>query len=377
MTKTPIVGVILDTTTSWNRGVLLGISRFSRTVEHWHLRRLTTASLPEWLVETKETPRGVVGQFHATSTSTLAALERVPTITVSNRAPPKGIPLVTSDDELIGRQAAAHLLECGFRRFGFAGFSGHRYSRLRGRGFRKKLVEAGFDCAAIGHEDGGQDDYAALKCWLESLTKPVGIFACNDIRATHISDICETHDWEIPDQLAIVGVDDDVVLCEFAPVPLTSIAPNFEQVGYEAAALLRDMLQGKPAPFKPVLVPPHGITARQSTEVEAVDDPLVRRALAIIRQHACDPIQIADVVRQIPLSRRPLEIRFLKATGRTLHDEIRRVQLERAKKMLAGSDMKIVDIALTVGFSDPTRFAGEFRRRVGELPSEYRSRNQA
>lgn len=306
----------------------------------------------------------------------LGILRKVPGVTVSNRLPPVGIPLVTSDDERIGQLAARHLLDCGFRHFAFCGMAGHRYSIQRGGGFCRTVRAAGYDCAVFGHEPEVADGRWLLSGWLKSLPQPVGIMACNDIRATHLSDECEELGLEVPDHVAIVGVDDDVALCEFAAVPLTSVAPDFEQIGYTAAAVLYDMLQGKPAPRRPILIPPRGITTRRSTEVAAVDDPVVRRALAIIRQHACDPLQVSEILPHVGLSRRPLEIRFRKATGRTIHEEIRRIQFERAKKMLAGSDMKIVDVALAVGFADPPRFTAEFRRTFGEPPSEYRARHR-
>jgi LacI family transcriptional regulator len=209
--------------------------------------------------------------------------------------------------------------------------------------------------------------------WLRKLPKPIGILACNDTRARHISEACHLLGLRVPDDVAIIGVDDDPVACHLASVPITTVVPAFHEVGYAAARLLERILDGHRPPRSPTVIPPKQLIVRRSTDVLAVDDLVLRRALAFVREHACDSIHVNDVVLAAGQSRRQLERRFRDKLGWTIHDEIRRIRLARGKQLLAETDRTVLDIALTVGYSDPKRFTIEFRQAHKQTPSAYRS----
>ena len=220
--------------------------------------------------------------------------------------------------------------------------------------------------------DGRQTEDIAR--WVRKLPKPIGIMATYDYRAQQLLDGCRRHGIEVPDQVAVIGVDNDELLCELAHPPLTSIIPNTHRTGYEAAALLDGLMSGAPAPSLTHLIPPLGVATRQSTDVLAIEDPHVARAMRHIRDHACEGIDVADVLHAVPQARRLLERRFKKILGRTPHEEILRVQLDRVKTLLSQTDLSLADIAERTGFEHVEYLSVVFKKKVGVPPSQYRSR---
>jgi LacI family transcriptional regulator len=215
----------------------------------------------------------------------------------------------------------------------------------------------------------------AVARWLTLLHKPVGVLAPNDVWAYQLLEVCRQKALRVPDDVALVGVDNDDLLCGLARPPLTSVATPAERVGYEAAALL-DRLMASPgradgAPPLPPL-PPLGVVARQSTDVLMVDDPAVAAAVRFIRERACTPIGVEDLLRAVPLPRRTLERRFRAALGRGPGEEIRRTRVERARYLLGASRSSMGEVARAAGFADAKHFCVAFRRHTGQSPSSYR-----
>jgi LacI family transcriptional regulator len=230
------------------------------------------------------------------------------------------------------------------------------------------------------HGLGGQppeEDQQHIDTWLGSLPTPVGVMASNDMRGLEILDGCRAVNLKVPEHVAVIGVDDDTLLCGLCNPPLSSVLPNAEQIGYEAAALLDRLMQGGRAPFKERLIPPLGIATRLSTDVLAIEDTAFALALRFIHEHACHGITVEDVLQYVPLSRMTLERRFRKYLGRSPHAEIRKVQLARAKQLLIETDHPIYRIAQLVGFDHTEYFNVIFKREVGQPPGRFRAESQS
>jgi LacI family transcriptional regulator len=237
-------------------------------------------------------------------------------------------------------------------------------------------MEAGVPCAILRARNATAQNWnilqRALTNWLISLEKPVGLLACTDLRARHVLQVCRTQGIRVPDEVAVVGVDNDEMLCGLTTPPLTSIEQGSQRIGYEAAALLAQMMAGKKWRQICHVIPPEGLVARQSTDVVACDDQELAAAVRFIRQRASDPIRVADVLNIAQLSRSTLERKFLDTLGRTIHSEIERVQVERAKQLLVGTTLAAKQIAKQCGFRYAQYMTVVFRRRAGQTPLEYR-----
>jgi len=200
--------------------------------------------------------------------------------------------------------------------------------------------------------------------------------ACYDLRGQQLLDACRRCAIAVPDEIAVIGVDNDELLCELSDPPLTSLIPNTHRTGYDAAALLDELMSGKRPPAQAHLVPPVGVATRQSTDVVAIEDRSVAMAMRHIREHACDGINVKDVLRAAPQSRRRLESAFRRLFGRTPHEEILRLQLDRAKHLLVATDLPLSEIAERAGFAHVEYLSVVFKKQFGVPPSRYRARNR-
>jgi LacI family transcriptional regulator len=299
-----------------------------------------------------------------------------------------GVPYIATDDEAVARLAVGHFLERGFRHFAFCGFPGADYSDNRSAGFERLVGEAGFACHVYrpsrrprpagteAREQRGWTTEGEVTGWTEALPKPVGLLACNDIRAQQVLTTCRAIGVAVPDEVAVLGVDNDEVLCDLADPPLSSVVPDTHRVGYEAASLLERMMAGEPAPEAVQAVSPLGVVTRRSTDVLAVEDRAISSAVRFIREHACEGITVDDVLAGLPLSRSVFERRFARIFGRTPKAEIMRTQLDRVKRLLAETDLPLKQIASRTGFRYPEYMSTAFKERTGQTPGQYRRSSQ-
>jgi LacI family transcriptional regulator len=213
---------------------------------------------------------------------------------------------------------------------------------------------------------------AGLKQWLAGLPKPVGIMACNDSRGRHLLEACRQLGLRVPDDVAVIGVDNDDLMCELAIPPLSSVAQDAEGVGYQAAGLLDQLMRGRRRRPTHLVVPPTCLVERESTDLVATDDPLVSGALRFIREHATEGIGVADVVRHLDVSRSTVEKRLKRHLGRTAHDEIQRVRLEAARRLLATTDLPLHVVAQRAGYSTVQYMCAVFKRELGHPPGQLR-----
>jgi len=248
-------------------------------------------------------------------------------------------------------------------------------------GFRKTVAEVNADVAVLeGPWDSSsvmtwEEQQNQLCDWLGELPRPVGILSCNDMRGQHVLDACRRIDAAVPEEVSVIGVDNDELICDLCDPPLSSVMPNPQRIGYEAAALLNKLMNGDAPRTSVQLIEPIGVVTRQSTDVLAIDDPLVASAVKYIRHHACDGISVVDVLKHVPVSRSILERRFRKYIGRSPQSEIRSVQLKRVKQLLRETDLPLERIAGLSGYDHPEYMSVVFKRELGITPGQYRTRN--
>jgi LacI family transcriptional regulator len=307
---------------------------------------------------------------------------KIPIVDVSAARLIPSLPWFETDDGAIAHLAAEHLLERGFRHFGYAGDNRFNWSKWREEHFVNSLRAAGYPCsvfparAPTRKPRQSDEETNELAAWIRDLPKPVGVMACYDFRGQQVLDSCRRIGVAVPDEVSVIGVDDDELLCELSNPPLSSVIPNTYRTGYEAAALLDEMMAGRRIKGETHLIAPLGVATRHSTDVLAIYDRNIARALHYIRNHACNGINVKDVIKAVPQSRRLMEKRFVKFIGRTPHQEILRVQLECVKQLLTQTDLSLDEIAERAGFSHVEYLSVAFKRETGKPPSKYRAENR-
>jgi LacI family transcriptional regulator len=289
-----------------------------------------------------------------------------------------GMVNVVGDCVTSGTWAAEHLLDRGFQNFAYCSFGKMYWSRGRYESFRKRVAKAGFkthfyEQAKARPQHSIQKELTQMADWLKSLPKPVGLMTCCDDCSLHIIEACKIAELNVPEQVAVIGVDNDEWVCKLSNPPLSSIALNFERGGYNAAELLDKLMKGKEKMKNQfIMVEPMHPVLRQSTDILAIEDTEVVNAVRYIRQHVKEPIQVSDVTRVTSLSRRSLERRFRAILGRSIHDEIRRVRAEQIVRMLIDTNLPVSRIALELGFPGVEHIARLFRKEKAMTPLAYR-----
>lgn len=303
--------------------------------------------------------------------------QRVPVVALYGDVPEMRVPRVVLDDGEIGRLAAEHLLDRGFAHFAFLKFSNTRAVQGRAEGFRRAVEQAQRDHRLLdwhaAHEASrGLNWFDWLKRQLATLPLPIGIMVQSDHRATHLISACEAIGLAIPDQVAIVGVDNDEQACELAAVPISSVDCNRERMAYEGAQLLDGLMHRERPPRQPQVIAPQGVVVRRSSDIFAVADPAVARALRFIREHFHEPIGVDEVVQASHTSRCGLYRSFRRELKRSIGDEIDRQRVEAAKQALTTTSQKLGRIARLCGFGGAEQLTRVFQRLVGMPPSRYR-----
>ena len=385
----PRVALLIESSRAYGRGLLKGVAKYVREHGPWSIflqeRSLDDVS-PGWLAHWKGD--GVIARIETRELARAIGRLGLPAVDLRSLLPGLTLPSLRTDDRAVAEMAAEHLRERGFRHFAFCGFNGADYSDTRRDAFRQSVAQSGSLChvfqepekpersGTLGFEEHGLKYEDHVAHWLRELPKPVGLMACNDIRGQQVLNACRDIGVAVPDEVAVIGVDNDVVLCELSDPPLSSVVPNTERIGYEAAALLDRLMAGKAPPPKPITIGPMGVVTRRSTEVLAISDRHIATAARFIRERACEGIDVSDVVKVVPLSRSAMERRFVKALGRSPKEQILRTRLDRAKQLLAETDFSLAIVAEKVGFDHPEYLSVIFKRKVGQTPGEFRRQTQ-
>ena len=302
----------------------------------------------------------------------------VRTVTEPSASFPNVIDIIPND-KAIGRLAAKHLMECGFNYYAYCGFRNMFWSERRQSAFSKTLTSAGHKVYTFKPKNkinSWSKEFQVLCDWLDSLSKPIGIFCCNDERSRSIMEACKTRGLSVPENVAILGVDNNQLICEMAQTPLSSINLNTEKAGYEAAERLKELMAGENTHHRQhtITIEPTNVVTRQSTNILAINDAETANAVRFIRENSNKPINVDDVIDAVYVSRRVLEYRFKKHLGRSIYREIKRYRTELIAKLLLETDISITRIALSLGFPDVNHISRYFRSQKGITPKEFRNK---
>jgi LacI family transcriptional regulator len=383
MAKRPFVALLIETSNSYARGLLRGIHAYLHEHRPWsiYLPEAGRGDIPRtWLRSWGGD--GIIARIENKRIARIVRGCHVPAVDLSAGRLVPELPCVETDNREIARMAFEHFYERGFRSFAYCSDDRFTWSVDRGHWFSHFADEVECPCSVFGAgrrrrtEAYWEADDENLAAWIASLAKPCGLMACYDIRGRRVLEICRRLGVAVPDEIAVVGVDDDDLLCKLTDPPLSSVVPDTHRTGYAAAELLDAMMAGQPVEPGVRLVKPTGIVTRQSSDVLATCDAEVSSAVRFIRDHACDGIKVDDLLRAIPISRRVLESHFKKTLGWTPHEEILRVQLERVKHLLEDTDMPLTAIADRTGFKYVEYLSVVFKRHFHQTPSQYRAEHR-
>ncbi len=379
MPATRKVALLIEATNAYARGLLHGVARYNHEQARWIIYfepRALEEPPPPWLKQWKGD--GILARVGNRRTAGAVLSAGVPVVEMRRRLTLPGTPSIGPDHQAVARLATGHLRERGFRQFGFCGFGRGLDPPLdeRGDAFVQCLAEAGLPCSVFPAERFGswEQEQARLTRWLRVLPKPAGVMTCNDGRGLQVLRACEQLGIPVPDRIAVIGAGNDDCLCSLCHPSLSSVDLAPELIGYEAAALLDRMMSRRQRTVQHVQVPPRGVVTRLSTDVLATPDQAVSRAVGFIRAHARDDMRVRDVLAHVRLSRSALEPRLKQVLGRTIHQEIHHVRLERVKALLSTTNMPTKEIAAQTGFHSVQYLTRVFRKATGHTPANYRKR---
>jgi len=404
--KRQSVALFLETSSGYSRGLLRGITAYVRDCANWSvvLIEVERGSLPPNWLRTWNGD-GIIARIETRNVAEFFRGIQIPLIDLSETRYVKEAVWSQTDDAAIAALAAAHFIERRYGNIAFCGDPGFAWSRNRQERFADVVGTEGFQYFAFEathrYADGfsWDDESNRMREWLQRLPKPVGIFCCYDFLARQVLDVCLNSKLRVPEAVAVLGVDDDALICELADPPLSSVTLDTHAAGYRAAELLHEIMRSGDADSKinkqanklgrqtreigagtdvpstleaPLVVRPLGVRLRESTDTVAIPDAEVAKALTFIRENATSNIFIEDVLASTSLSRRVFEYRFKKFVGRSPHDEIQRLRLNLAKRLLAGGNLPVGEIARRAGFKHGEYLTSVFRRSQGMTPTQFR-----
>lgn len=383
------VALLIESSRSYGRGLLHGLAEYARIHDGWTVTlddRNLGDQLPAWLRTWRSD--GVIARLESRKMLEAVLALRVPAVDLRGLYREPRIPFVETDESGVVRLAFEHLLERGLQRFAFCGFEGTNYSDTRRRLFLERAAEEGVEChvyrpPAIRHRGTTVQIETAhirfeshLAAWLASLPRPIGLMACNDIRGHQVLQACRLKGLSVPDEVAVVGVDNDELLCELCAPALSSVVPDTRRIALEAGSLLDRMMSRPVRSPQSIFIPPVKVIGRESSDILVNANSSVVTAVRYIREHACDGIDVSHVLAQVGCSRSTLERSFLESLGRTPKAEINRVRLERIKQLLTETAFPLARIAEMTGFEHPEYLNVFFRREARQSPGVYRAANR-
>lgn len=374
------VALLVETSNAYARGLLIGIKKY--LVEHpgWsiylgeHGRHETDLS---WLDNWRG--HGVIARIENEQTAELVRRLGLPAVDLSAARLVSELPCVETDDDMIAQWAVDHFAVRGLRNFAFCGDARFTWSVKRSARFAHHVRERGFEPHEFRIEPSGtlSTDRYAMAEWLRHLPKPIGILACYDIAGQELLEACKLAHLAVPDNVAVIGVDNDELICNLTSPSLSSVQTDATGTGMLAAALLDEMMSGSVLEPRLHLIPPLRVVTRQSSDILSVEDSLVARALQLIRSSADEGVSVSAVERHVALSRRSLDYRFVRILGRTVHEEITRVRMERLAELLITTDWTLQQLAERLSFSHSEYMGVAFKRFTGKSPGEYRRANRS
>ena len=373
------VAVLVETDNSWGRSVAQGVADYAAKFGPWKLLIDPRDYGHGWSLPDQWQGDGIVARI-----STPLQLEQIqktglPAVNVDDLfSDVPGMGQVLTDETARAEMALAHFRQRGFHYFGYYGPPSNEYSRTRERAFIAAVEAIGSRCFVYrpgyraGRRISREELHNRTQRWLANLPRPMGILAVDASRGRQLAESCWLEGISVPDQAAILAGDTDEFLCQLSTPPLSSISVASQRIGHDAAAMLAEMMQGGQPPAVAVRIPPICVTGKQSTDMLAIDDQLIVRAVRFIQVHAYQGIVVEDVLREVPVSRRYLELQFKRYFGRLPAEEIRRLRLDRGRELLAQNDMSVDAVAEACGYAGATQFGVAFRKRFGMTPLGFR-----
>lgn len=373
------IALVLNKELAYWREVLRGILHFSRTQPGWILHSVAELTPSRLDLLRVWQPAGVIAHVLSDEMERGLLSLGTPTVSVSNFIASDRLPRVGVDDRMIGRIVAEHFLTRGLQHFAY--FGGNEQNAVE----RREGFYAAIEAAGLGHHLYNPPPFPSLDMskawtssdkvlaqWLTSLPKPLGLMLSDDTWGLWFTQVCRQADLQVPEEIAIVGVNDDTLNCDLAIPSLSSVGIPKEQIGHSAASLLAKLIAGQSPPAEPQLVPPLGVVTRHSSSVLAVSDPDVAAAVRFIERTSARPLSVEDVLTEVPIARRLLERKFRDVLGRSPLQEIRRAHVERAKQLLVHTDLKLEVVAHRSGFGTMYHLCRVFRKDIGQTPMSYR-----
>ena len=374
------VALLIETSNAYGRGLLLGIKNYLVANPGWsiylgeHGRQETDLSwLDNWHGD------GVIARIENEHAAAHVRELGLPAIDLSAARLAPELSTVETNDDVIAQWAVEHFAVRGVKHFAYCGDSRFAWSVNRGARFAehvraRKLVASEFRMVPSGTL---ATDRRAMADWLRNLPKPVGVLACYDIAGQELLEACKIAGIGVPGSVSVIGVDNDELMCNLTSPPLSSIQTDAVGTGFLAASLLEQMMSGAVLPPELRLIEPLRVVTRESSDLMSVSDPIVAKALQLIRSRADEGVAVTTVQRAVGLSRRSLDYRFLSALGRTVHEEVTRVRMDRLADLLLATDWTLPQLAERLNFSHSEYMGVAFKKFTGKSPGEYRRVNRS
>jgi LacI family transcriptional regulator len=379
--RVPRVALLIETTRTYAREILGGVRRYVAAHGPWstfiELRSLDSAP-PPWLCTWDGD--GIITRTFTREMSDLIDATGLPAVEIRSSRECGKRPFIGMDNARIGQAVARHFYDRGFRQFGVYSLRSEAFFEERVQNFITEVHRAGCSCSELPetsseHIADWEGSQRQLKDWLGGLRKPVGIFAANDQLGVRLLDACQRSGIAVPEEVAIVGAENEETLCNFSSPPLTSVQFDGDSVGYSAAALLDRLMSGESPPFKPSLIAPKGIVIRRSSDEFVINDTLVASAARLIREEAAIGLNVEQLCRRLNVSRTTLDRRMKAALKRTPKEEISRVRFREVERLLRETNLTIDAIAAQTGFIHSHYLQAAFKLLHGCTPGAWRRRS--
>ncbi|HEX2974081.1 MAG TPA: DNA-binding transcriptional regulator [Tepidisphaeraceae bacterium] len=375
------VAISVIASTFYGRDALRGILDYYQSYANWEIHHEggtgKVASMGSEMAILKWKAQGVLVQLTSEHLGQTIRESGIPAVDIWSEFD-SGLPSVRPDDKAIGELGAQYFQSRGFRNYGWCNWSDKQDFVFRRRdAFCQEVKRLGFNCRVYEHKERGSgwvDDLSNVIRWLRSLPKPVAVMSCNDYRARGLVFACSRIGLRVPEEVAILGIDNDSLECNLCSPLLSSVIVPCRDLGYKAAALLDKMMKGGERPAKPLEIRPSGIVTRRSSDTFAVEDPEIASAVQFISDHAGELIDVSDVLSHVHISRRSLERKFAEMFNRTPREHILYTHVEQAKRLLENTTLKLSSVAQKSGFTPNQMFSRLFEQVVGLSPGEYRRR---
>jgi LacI family transcriptional regulator len=378
------VAILVETALASGRSILTGISQYLHEQDDWsvfhptgYLGATEPSGLEQWDGD------GIIARIAGPRILEDIRLKGVPVVDVLGNVVDSPYPLVKSDDQAIGRMVANHFTGAGHRHFAFLGLEDERWSLEREDTFLEAVGDRAMsssryhlspDEKRAGHWN---DNVQQITEWLENLPKPLALMVASDQFGPMVMKACQRLGYLVPEEISVVGVDNDLPFCDLCQPRLSSVEPDHTRAGYEAAKLLDKILSGNDAAIRQIETPPLTLHRRPSSDATAVSDPALVKALQAIRQRACLGISVDDIAFECGLSRSVLQRRFREHLGRTVGEAILAVKLRRARDMLTFTDLPLIDVAERSGFNYQEYLTYIFKKHLDTTPVRYRAKTNS